>query len=366
MNRVTINTDALHHNIRVIDQWMSDHGATWTLVTKVLCGHQDTLRALDLPQVLSVGDSRLDNLRDIKPILPYRETWYLRLPRLSTIHDIVTLSDVSLNSERRVIEALNEGAGRQGKIHKIVVMIELGDLREGILPGSLMTFYNNIFQLPNINVIGIGANIGCLSGAMPSIDQLMQLILYRELLELKFDRKLPLISAGATVMLPLLLQGQLPKTINHFRIGEAVFLGTSHIHGEKLDGLRDDAIILEAEICELIEKSYVPMGETSSIALFETIKSELPPVDRRGFRALVAVGQVDTQVSGLVPLNPEYKVAGASSDLTVVNLGRDPGDLAVGKTIKFMVNYPAFLRLMMSKYVEKVVTPSVDSPADGQ
>ncbi len=292
MNQVTINPEILQHNIRIIDGWMTEHGASWTLVTKVLCGHADTLRVLQKIGVRSMGDSRMDNLQSIERIIPDFESWYLRLPHLSAIPRIVALSDVSLNSEIEIIEAINEEAKRQNKTHRIIIMIELGDLREGILPGSLVNFYKQIFELSNTNVIGIGANIGCLAGAVPNKDQLMQLALYRELLELKFKQKLQLISGGSSSVLPLLLEGQVPKQINHFRIGEAVFLGSDLINGGTLPGLHNDAISIEAEIMEIKEKNLIAMGDTSMITPFDTLEEEAAKSgqSRRGYRAIVAIG----------------------------------------------------------------------------
>jgi len=360
MNRIIINLDALNHNFQTVNNWIKRHCGSWTLVTKVLCGHSDTLKALQQLGVQSMGDSRLTNLQAIERIIPDFEAWYLRLPHISVIKDVIALADVSLNSETSVIEKLDAEARRQDKIHRIIVMIELGDLREGVLPGSLVKFYDHIFQLSNIEVLGIGANLGCISGTVPSVDQLTQLILYRELLELKFKRKLPMISAGSSVVLPLLLKGQVPNAMNHFRIGEAVFLGTDLVNGGRLEELRDDAIILEAEIAEIKEKSLIAFGETTASTPFETLsETEFSP-GQRGYRALVTVGQLDTEVSGLTPIDPSYQVAGASSDMIVVNIGEKRNGLNIGDTIRFKMNYSALLRLMAGKYLEKVVQPSID------
>jgi predicted amino acid racemase len=215
--------------------------------------------------------------------------------------------------------------------------------------------------------LGIGANLGCLSGAVPNVDQLTQLALYKELLELKFQRKLPMISAGSSAVLPLLLQGKVPRPVNHFRIGEAVFLGTDLVYGGTLPGLRDDAITVEADIVEIKEKSLLPLGETTSMTPFEAFQSETEGDQvpgQRGYRAVITLGQLDTDVTGLTPNNPKHQIAGASSDLTVVNLGEDPAGLGVGDTIKFSPNYAAFLRAMSTKYIEKYVVPSVVRFAD--
>jgi len=358
MNRVTINLHALEHNLSIIRSWMDQFSASWTVVTKVLCGHVDTLRALQMLGIRSMGDSRLDNLRAIEKIVPDLESWYMRVSDLSSVREVVALADVSLNSETEVIKSLNEEAKRLDKLHRVIIMIELGDLREGILPGSLIRFYEDVFRLSNIEVIGIGANLGCLAGAVPSIDQFMQLILYRELLELKFSKKLSMISAGSSVVLPLLLDKSLPGAINHFRIGESIFLGSDLLNGGTLPYLRDDVVLLEAEIAEIKEKGLTPQMETGSLTPFEaeTTDDTVTP-GQRGYRALVSVGQLDTDISGLTPVNPNYKIAGASSDITVVNVGDNPKGLEVGGSITFRVNYAAMLRLMSGKYIAKEVNP---------
>jgi len=360
VNRVTIDLYKLQYNLKVIKSWMENHGAAWTVVTKVLCGNVEILRALQLLGVRSMGDSRLSNIEAIEKIVPEFESWYLRVSDMSSVKQVAALADISLNSEIEVIKALNEEAKNLDTVHRVVIMIELGDLREGILPGSLMRFYEQIFELPNIEVIGIGANLGCLAGIVPSVDQFTQLSLYRELLELKFHRKLPFISAGSSAVLPLLLEGKLPKAINHFRIGEAIFLGTDLVNGGTLPMLKNDIVILEAEIAEIKEKGLVPLSETTAMTPFETTNEEDRSPGQRGYRALISIGQLDTEISGLTPVNSQYHVAGASSDISVVNIGDDPGGLKVGQTIKFRVNYAAMLRLMSSKYVNKEVTPSLD------
>ncbi|MBN2338522.1 MAG: alanine racemase [Acidobacteria bacterium] len=359
MNRVLIDLEALGQNLKIIGGWMREHGASWTVVTKVLCGHADTLRALQAMGVRSMGDSRLENLRAIERIVPDFESWYLRIPDLTAVADVVRLTDVSLNSEIRIIEALNEEARRLGRVHGVVIMIELGDLREGILPGSLIDFYKYVFELSHIEVKGIGANLGCLAGAVPTVDQFMQLALYRELLELKFEHPLPLISAGSSAVLPLLISGQLPKAINHFRIGEAIFLGNDLLGGGLLPGLRGDAVVLEAEIAEIKEKSLVPLAETTSITPFISEVSDDRTPGQRGYRALVSVGNLDTEISGLSPIEERYSIAGASSDITVVNIGEDADGLKVGDTIRFRPNYAAFLRLMSGRYIQREVVPAI-------
>ncbi len=370
MNRVTINLEALQHNLAMIARWMERRGSDWTVGIKSLFGHEPTIRALSLLGVRSMADSRLENLEEVARIAPDTERWYLRLPAISSAGEVVRRSEVSLNSEVVVIEALSRAAEEIDGVHQVVIMIEIGDLREGILPGSLIRFYERIFELPNIEVLGIGARHGGLGSAIPSIDQLTQLVMYRELLELKFRRKLPVISAGSSVSLAQMTDDWgLPKQINHFRIGESLFLGSDVVRGGTLQGLRDDVAMLEAEIAEIKEKPLIPMGEGGSITPFETSGNsnevEPPSPGERGYRALVNLGQLDTDVTGLTPLAPEYHIAGASSDITVVNLGQNPGNLQVGDRIRFRMSYLAFASLMGNRYVDKQVIPPLSAFEEG-
>ncbi len=356
MSRLIIDLDALHNNLTRINQLMEEHGAQWTAVTKVLCGNVEILRALASMGVRSVGDSRFANLRAVRRRFTHPEIWYLRIPSLTNCDKVIALAQTSLNSELETIIRLDEAAAQHGTRHHIIIMIELGDLREGILPGTLVEFYESVFRLPHIEVFGIGTNLGCLSGVPPSPDQLMQLVLYRELLELKFNKRLPLISAGSSVVLPMLMDGQVPKAVNHFRIGEALFLGTDLLQGGTLPGFRDDVILLEAEIVELKEKGLTTQGDASTTSPFPSVgELEVLPF-QRGFRALVDMGQLDADVAGLTPTNSDHQIAGASSDITVVNLGKNPENLSVGSKITFRMNYAALLRLMSSHYVPKCVT----------
>lgn len=361
MNRLIIDLDALRNNLNTVGGWMTQREAQWSVVTKVLCGHTDTLKALQLMGVRSMGDSRLMNLRAIDRIADDFEAWYLRLPHFSATASIVKLADVSLNSETRIIEALSEEARRQGKMHRIIIMIELGDLREGILPGTLVRFYQHVFELSNIEVLGIGANLGCLAGSVPNVDQFTQLALYRELLELKFQRKLPLISAGSSSVLPLTLDGDLPPAINHFRIGESIFLGSDLVNGGTLPNLRDDVMVLRGEIAEIKEKGMVPLGEATGITPFQRVGEPEYSPGERALRALVTIGQLDTDVPGLTPVDDRYNIVGASSDLTVVNLADNPEGLKVGDAIKFRMNYSALLRLMSGQYIAKSTNPDLET-----
>jgi ornithine racemase len=119
-------------------------------------------------------------------------------------------------------------------------MIELGDLREGVLGENLIEFYQSVFQLENIQVIGLGANLNCLNGILPSHDKMIQLSLYKQLIEATFRVKIPWVSGGSSVTVPLLLRKMLPGGINHFRLGETLFFGNNLITGKSIKGMKSN------------------------------------------------------------------------------------------------------------------------------
>ena len=183
---------------------------------------------------------------------------YIKPPALDIVKSIVAYADISLNTSYKTIQALNEEAKRQNKKHRIVVMIELGELREGIIRENIVDFYRKIFELPYIIIEGIGSNLGCMYGVEPTYDKLIQLSLYKQLLENIFDKKLNLISGGSSITLPLIKQKKLPSSMNHFRIGESVFCGMSPFDNNRFSNLNIDAFQYYGNIVELEQKEIVP------------------------------------------------------------------------------------------------------------
>ena len=350
MNRLTINLEALRHNYETVRRWVNAHGGSLVVVTKALCGHEDVLRALATFGATKMGDSRLENLRAIRSAAPQIETWYLRPPRPSALPDLLELSDVSLNSELPTIRQINQFLKGTKSRHSVVLMMELGDLREGILPGALLDIASEITSMSNVDLVGVGANLGCLNGTIPMAEELSQLCLYHELLELKFNTKIPYVSAGTSAALGLLREGTLPGSVNQFRVGESILLGTDPVTGQCLPGLQANVASVEAEIVELKEKRLVASGDAANPP-FEAIEmDEDPEPGQRGYRAIVTIGHVDTDIAGLTPIDSDVQIAGASSDVTVLNLGEDQNGLRLGDTVTFKPSYSAFVRLMNNPY----------------
>lgn len=347
--------DRLRHNYRFLDQIFKDNGIEWAVVTKMLCGNERFLKELLNLGVKEVCDSRLSNLKRIKEINPDVQTVYIKPPPSRSIETVVRYADVSFNSESSTIELLSQEAVRQNKTHKVTIMIELGDLREGIMGEDLMGFYKKVFELPNIEITAIGSNLNCLHGVMPSRDKLVQLSLYKQLIEATFDKKIPWVTGGTSVVLPLLFNKQLPKAINHFRIGETLFFGNDLFNDQHIEGMKSGVFRLYSEIIEITEKPKVPIGELAENPSGEMFEINEEDYGKTSYRAILDIGLLDISPDYLEPDDEKVEVVNASSDMLVVDLGKNEGDYKTGDLISFDLKYMGALGLLNSHYIEKRV-----------
>jgi predicted amino acid racemase len=362
MAELLIKPKKIISNIKKINDLLEKHDIKWTLICKVLSGHKPTLEQImsspEIDRVGSVGDSRLSNLEAIKKINPNITTMYIKPPPIPYAKSVVSVADISLNTSEDTIKALNKEAKKQDKVHQVIIMIELGELREGIMRDNVLSFYKKAFEMSNIEVVGIGTNLGCMYGVEPTYDKLIQLSLYKQLLEAKFDRRLDYISGGSSITLPLVSRHKIPKTVNHFRNGEAIFLGTSPFDNKKFDGLSEDAFEYSANIIELEEKAYVPEGKISEGNVGHTSEEEEYEPHEKSCKAILDFGILDVDTDEIAPKDPGVKFIGTTSDLTVYDLGtnkRRDGKTKykVGNRISFKPSYMGTARLMHSKFVEK-------------
>lgn len=359
MAELQIRTSEILSNIDILNQYLGAHGLSWTLVAKVLGGDRQVLEVLLGSDVItgvhSVADARISGLRSIKQIRPELRTLYLKPPPVRIAEQVVRYADISLNSSRKTIHALNEAARRAGKVHQVIVMVEMGELREGIIRDRLLDFYSSIFELPHIEVAGIGANLGCMYGIEPNYDKLIQLSLFKELIEARFGQSLPLISGSSSISLPLIEQNRLPQGINHLRIGEAAFFGTSPLDGNRFRGLSTETFTFSAQVIERAKKDSTPSGIIGKASIGSTAVPNDSGPNVPSERCIVDFGILDVDVSDLAPLDPGVRFAGVTSDMTVYNLDSGATDYQVGDRLHFKPNYMAVARLMHSKYVNKEI-----------
>jgi len=347
---LTIDLDKIEHNARTIVALCAQHGITVTGVTKGVCGHPDVARAMLRGGVASIGESHLENIRRLRSAGVNTSYMLLRLPPLSEVDAVVEVADVSLNSELAVLAALSQAAHGCSRIHDVVVMVDLGDLREGIWPADLLHFVREARQLSGVRIKGIGTNLACFGAVAPSVENMGRLVEVARELEQALGIRLDWISGANSSGLELIAAGRMPQRVNHARIGEAILLGRETVHRGPWPDTVQDAFVLHAEVLELRRKPSVPIGERCQDAF-----GKYPTFEDRGevLRALLDIGREDVDIEGLTPVEQGVMILGGSSDYLVVDVSATGGRFRVGDDIAFAPKYGALLAAMTSEYVEK-------------
>lgn len=347
---ITVDVRKIEENTRSIVAFCRDAGIDVLGVTKVTCGMPSVARAMIAGGVKGIGESRIENINRLKASGITAPMTLLRIPPLSAAREVVASVDRSLNSELTVIQELSLAAQKMGKIHEIILMVDLGDLREGILPENLVQTALRVLDLPGIQIAGIGTNLTCYGGVLPSEKNMRQLADYGKMVEDALQISLSVVSGGNSSALDLVSRGKMPKEITQLRIGEAIILGRETAYGRLWPGTSADAFILKAELIEVKEKPSVPTGQTGMDAFGKkrtfTDKGKM-------IRGILNVGREDVSVDGLTPVLPEVPILGASSDHLLLDITGAKESLSVGNEILFTLNYGALLAGMTSPYVVK-------------
>lgn len=346
MPRVLIDLAKLVHNYQTLKRRCKLASIRINAVVKGVAGADPVVAALREAGMEEVGDSRLENLVRYQNF-PGLTKVKLRLPSLQTAAATVTLSNISLNTELATLQALNHCAGEQNRPHQVILMLDQGDLREGVSEVSLLGLASGCRSLSHLEVVGLGTNFSCFAGVMPTPQALSRLVELAGQLRSEFGLPIRLVSGGNSSSLPLLYNGTLPAGINHLRIGEGILLGRETLQGAPLPDLVGDAFVVEAEVIQVQWKAAQPTGKVGFDA-FGRIPN-LPEGDA-GIRLLLNLGEQDTPLTGLQPLDPGLKVLGGSSDYLVL---ASEQSYRVGQTVRFLPNYWSLLSLMSSRYVSK-------------
>jgi predicted amino acid racemase len=344
---IEIDLAKIYDNARQVKEIWNRAGIEVMGITKVDLGEPHIAQTLVDAGITLLGDSRMDDIVRMKKAGIEATFCLIRTPFLSDIKRTVKYADISLNSELAVIEALNKAAEKENKRHKIILMIEMGDRREGILPEQIDEYVEKILKLKNIELFGIGANFACFGGIKPNQEKMNHLSLLADTIEQHFGIKLSMISGGNSANFLWLMKGGHPGRVNNVRLGESIFLGVETLYRKPIEGLHQDAFKIVGEVIELKEKPSMPNGEVALNAF-----GEMPHFEDRGVipRAIVGLGREDVDIAGLEP-EIDVDILGGSSDHIILD-AKESG-LKVGDKISFYPNYSALLSAMTSPFVRK-------------
>ncbi|MBU3022297.1 alanine/ornithine racemase family PLP-dependent enzyme [Aestuariibacter sp. A3R04] len=334
-------------NIKLIIRELKGHSIDILPVTKVFMGHPEIAATLVESGAVMLADSRIENIERMRCAGIKVPMMLIRTPMLSQVERVVSSCEVSLNTELVVIKALSEAARTIGYYHGVIIMVELGDLREGVMVNQLESIIKKVLELPNIIINGIGANLTCRYGVAPdrkNMDILSNLV---NDIERRFDIKMKIISGGNSANILWALKLERPSRINQLRLGESIYFGVEALKKQHITGTYKDAIILIAEVIESSVKPSKPWG-----CRYKNAFGDMPEIVERGMvnQALLAIGRQDVNPSGLRPPIGIKIVASTSDHLVVESEGHI---LKVGQTIKFRIDYVGLLSAMTSPYIKK-------------
>lgn len=343
-----IDLNKISYNVKKIKDICRDKGISTAFVTKVFCGDETIIKEIVNSGADTLGESRIDNFRRLKKL--HFKKLLVRIPMISEVEEVVEYCDISLNSELKVIQALSREAENRSKKHSIILMVDLGDLREGVLPKDAIEIVKEILELKGIELLGIGTNLTCYGGVIPDENNMGRLLEIKNNIEESLNINIPLVSGGNSSSLYMVEGGNIPKGINHLRIGEGFILGRETAFGKDIDHLHKDVFTLKGEIIEIKEKPSIPEGKIGLDAF-----GNKPEFEDKGFmkRAIVALGKQDILLEGIYPRDKKIEILGASSDHLILNITSCGNKYSVGDIVEFDVNYGCLLSVMTSSYIEK-------------
>jgi len=345
-----IDRQKLMHNVRSMLNIAEKNNVQIHFVTKVFCALRPIVEAMVEAGCTLLADSRLENIANYGDL--GENHLLVRMPMISEAADVVRIADMSLNSELDTLGALSDAATALNKRHGVILMVEMGDLREGFMPDELVDVAAQVLNLRGLDLMGIGANFNCYGGIIPDEPKLTELVILARDIETRFNIKLPIVSGGNSGSVYLMEAGRLPEGINHLRLGESWILGCETSYHKKVADLYSDVFTLEAEVIECRRKPSLPYGLQGPNAF-----GEYPEYEDRGVirRAICAVGRQDLPCESLTPKLSGIDYMGSSSDHMILDVSNSVKEIKVGDMIPFAVDYGSLLASMTSPYVRKVM-----------
>jgi ornithine racemase len=344
--RIEISLSQIRDNVRLLSALYGRQGISLMGVSKAVLGEPAIIEAMMQGGVQFIADSRLANIQRMKAA-GLAAQFVLMRTALSQAADIIASVDISLNTEITTLTELDYYAQAQHKIHQVIVMVELGDLREGVLPIDLAAFIRATLALSHLKIVGIGCNLACYGGIKPDRYNLGKLSELADDLEKEFLIKLKIVSGGNSANYEWYESGSAMGRINNLRLGESIFLGREALHRRVIPGLHTGAFRLVAEVIEAKLKPSVPWGESGQDAFGDV--HNFPDHGIRQ-RSILALGRQDVLVSGLRPPD-QLTILGASSDHII--LDSHNYNLRVGDTVDFDLDYGSLLAAMTSPFIAK-------------
>lgn len=346
--RIETDLDKIEQNTRILVDRLDESGIRVVGITKAVLGSPGVGAAMLRGGAHGLGDSRVENLTRLAGLDGAVLRTLIRSPMLSQVASVVDIADVSLNTEAVVLAALDQAAAAQNRLHAVVLVVELGDLREGIPLDDIPEAVRAVLGHSSLRLVGIGANLACQNGVVPDDRNMGVLTGLADDIEALHGISLDMVSGGNSANLNWALHTHDVGRVDQLRLGEAILLGVDPLYRIPIPGLHTDVFTLTAEVIEVAVKPAQPWGDRAQAAFGEApLRSGSGTVHQ----AILALGRQDVDPDGLQPPTG-ITILGMSSDHLVVDLGDH--EVAVGDEMDFGVGYGALVRAMTSPFVSKM------------
>lgn len=345
---INIHLDTITQNAKNLVSASKKYGVFPTGVTKLACAYPQVGQAILNGGIRILADSRVQNLKKLRHL--QAETMLLRIPAISDVSDVVRYADISLNSELETLQALSIEAIKQQRIHQVILMHDMGDLREGAFyQEETLALARQVMTLEGLKLVGLGTNLACYGGVEPSVDNQKQLIALAQQIEQEHQIHLMYLSGASSAGLPLMLSGALPQGINQLRLGASILMGIG-LNDDPIPNTRQDTFDLSAEVVEIKVKPSVPTLSTALDAF-----GQRPEFIDRGLRkrAICAIGKQDIDIDQMTPKDSNIIVIGGSSDHLILDITDCDDNYNIGSLIDFELSYGGVLQCMTSEYITK-------------
>ncbi len=348
MSQLFVDIKKLKHNIHYVRNLCAEKGLDVIGVVKCCFAYLPIIEVFQKADIKTLGISRITDAIRVSSYLKSRPIM-TALPSADHAEDVVRYFKASLNSEIITIQTLAHFSDRNRTEHEIILMVDNGDLREGVMPDDVIATVSQILDMksPYIRFLGLGANMGCCSAVLPDAENILILQELTEDIEKRFGHPVQTVSVGGSVMLDWIEKHELPSKINQIRIGEAFMLGNIPTINRKHEKLYDDVLILKGTVLEVKEKPSYPTGNIGTDAL-----GRRPCLINRGIRkrAILNFGIADTDPDGLQPEDEGIRIISANSDYTIVDVSDCAIPVKVGEVLKFKMNYRAMIQSFLSPF----------------
>lgn len=287
----------------------------------------------------------------------------LQLPDKEQVAVIGDTSDTWLVSDPAHARMIAAVAQRQGQMQELILMVDVGNHREGVIPELTVSTAAAIMENEGVSLIGMGTTVGCYCGYKAGVADMENLVSIASETEAQLGCRFETLSVGSgTMLLGLAEQGEMPERINQLRIGAAVLVGEEPPTKRAIPGLFQDAFIFQGKVLETSLKPPTPEGSIGTDAFGNQVVFEDQGVRRL---CILNFGLLDVDSYDLTPLTEGLRIIAAASNYTICDTTDCDLQPAIGDTLEFRMAYSSMARAMASKDVEKVdLTDVCGSPVE--